>query len=121
MILRACRLPSSSNAFLAMRRLLGAVAHRCHLALDRSLAGADLRLLRPGALELGELALEVRQPALGLEVAARSSHDLAQQLGLEAREVVVPLLLVDLGDEVGGEVDDLLELLGLQLLRASVP
>jgi hypothetical protein len=31
------------------------------------------------------------------------------------------LLLVDPGDQVGGEVDDLLELLGLELLRGSVP
>src|SRR5690606_13562543 len=35
---------------------------------------------------------------------------------LEVRAVLVAALLVDPGDEVGGEVDDLLELLGLQLL-----
>ena len=42
--------------------------------------------------------------------------ELLGELGLEVGEVVVALLLVDPRDEVGGEVDDLLELLGLQLL-----
>ena len=42
--------------------------------------------------------------------------DLFGQLGLEGRQVLVALLVVDPGDQVGGEVDDLLELLGLQLL-----
>ena len=35
---------------------------------------------------------------------------------LEVGQVLVAALLVDPGDEVGGEVDDLLQLLGLQLL-----
>ena len=42
--------------------------------------------------------------------------ELLDQLGLEVRQVGVTALLVDPGHEVGGEVDDLLELLGLQLL-----
>ena len=50
---------------------------------------------------------------------SRSLLDLLQllgQLGLEVGQVGVALVLVDPGDQVGGEVDDLLELLGLQLL-----
>ena len=40
---------------------------------------------------------------------------LFEVLGLEVGEVLVASVLVDPGDQVGGEVDDLLELLGLQL------
>ena len=39
-----------------------------------------------------------------------------RELGLEVGQVLVALGLVDPGDQVGGEVDDLLQLLGLQLL-----
>ena len=42
--------------------------------------------------------------------------ELLGQLGLEVGQVGVAPLVVDPGDQVGGEVDDLLQLLGLQLL-----
>ena len=57
-------------------------------------------------MHLGEVPL----PLLLEEVA------LGQVLGLEGRQVVLAPLVVDEGHQVGGEVDDLLELLGLQLL-----
>ena len=41
---------------------------------------------------------------------------LLEVLGLQVLQVLVALVLVDPGDQVGGEVDDLLQLLGLQLL-----
>ena len=99
--------------------LVGALAHTGDFLLDGALAGTELRVLGTAGLELGQLLLEVGEAALGFEVAGTLDlADLALQLGLEARQVGVPLLLVDLRDEVGGEVDDLLELLGLQLLTS---
>jgi len=71
----------------------------------------------PFGLELGQLLLERLETAVDFQVPAPLDvDDLVDHLGLEGREVLVALRLVDPGDQVGGEVDDLLQLLGLQLL-----
>src|SRR5205814_8209846 len=65
----------------------------------------------------GGLVLEGLEAPVDVDVAlALDLGELLEHLALEVREVLVALLLVDERDEVGREVDDLLELLGLQLL-----
>src|SRR5205085_10942801 len=87
------------------------------VAVSRLLAGLDLGVLGPLLLELGHLVLDGLEAAVDVEVAlALDLGQLLLELGLEVGKVGVTLLVVDPGDEVGGEVDDLLELLGLQLL-----
>ena len=96
---------------------LEALTDAADLLLDVALAGLDLGVLGPALLELGQLALERLEPTVDLHVALLLEvGDLHPELRLELRQVLVPLGLVDPGDQVGGEVDDLLELLGLQLL-----
>ena len=71
------------------------------------------------ALGLGglELGLELLHAAREFELALLLDRiALAQHVGLEALEVLVAPIDVDPGDEIGREVDDLLELLRLQLL-----
>src|SRR5690606_5840863 len=85
--------------------------------LDRLLPVADVGVLGPLGLERRDLLLALLHPARQLELALADDLLLLRvELGLEVGEVLVALLGVDPGDEVGGEVDDLLELLGLQLL-----
>ena len=96
---------------------LVALADRGDLLLHVALAGLDLGVLGPGLLQVGQLALEHLEPAVDLEVALLLDvGHLHPELGLEVGQVLVALGLVDPGDQVGGEVDDLLQLLGLQLL-----
>src|SRR5690606_25310502 len=85
--------------------------------LDRLLAVADVGVLGALGLERRDLLLALLHPARQLELALADDLVLLRvELGLEVGEVLVALLGVDPGDQVGGEVDDLLELLGLQLL-----
>ena len=97
--------------------LLAARADRLDVLLARALARAGVGVARALVLELEQLGLERLQPALlvtpGLGV---DLGELVAQRALELGEVGVAPLLVDVGDEVGREVDDLLQLLGLQLL-----
>ena len=73
--------------------------------------------LAPSAFELGELGLELLVALGQTELALLFDGVLLlEHLGFEVGEVLVALLLVDPGHEAGGEVDDLLELLGLELL-----
>ncbi len=82
------------------------------------LFGSGLHLARVGPFSLGAHGV-----VFELLVAPVDSHfellaqlvALGQVLGLEARQVRVALLLIDPGDQIGGEVDDLLQLLGLEL------
>ena len=96
---------------------LGPLADRADLLLRQALAGLDLGVLGSTGLELGQLLLELLEATVDLEVAlALELGDLFGELALEGRQVLVAALVVDPGDQVGGEVDDLLQLLGLQLL-----
>src|SRR5207245_1840800 len=100
------------------------VPHRLQVVSVRVEAGADLLevlvarllgslelvLLRVAALELGELGLVLLVALAELELARLLDlADLGPDVTLELREVLVPALVVDPGDDVGGEVDDLLE------------
>src|SRR5205085_12233696 len=96
---------------------LGPLADLGHVALARLLASLELGVLGPFLLELGHLALDCLEALVDLDVAlALDVGQLLLELGLEVGQVGVALLVVDPGHQVGGEVDDLLELLGLQLL-----
>ncbi len=100
-----------------LRVLLGPLAGRGDLLLDGALARLDLGVARPVGLELLQLLFEGLEAAVDVEVAlALDVGDLLGHLGFEGGEVLVALLVVDPGDQVGGEVDDLLQLLGLELL-----
>ena len=77
----------------------------------------QLAVLGALGLELGDLVLGLLEAAVDGELDLLADRvELLEQLGLEVGQVVVAALVVDPGDQVGGEVDDLLELLGLQLL-----
>ena len=89
-----------------------ALAAVAHLAADVGL-GALL-------LELGQVVLELLG-TLG-QVAVALILDgllLDDHLGLERGQLVVPHLGVDRGDDVGGEVDDLLEILRRQVEQVA--
>ena len=97
--------------------LLGPLPDRLDLLLDGALARPDLGVTGALALERLELLLQRLEAAVDVEVALLLDiGDLLGHLVLEAGQVLVPLLLVDPGDQVGREIDDLLELLGLELL-----
>ena len=85
-----------------------------HLALDVGLGALVLELLHVG-LELLRPRLEVGV-TLVLDGLALHGH-----LGLEGGQLVVPHLVVDRGDDVGREVDDLLEILGREVEQIPEP
>src|SRR5690606_13509917 len=95
---------------------LGAVAQLAHLALAAVLdLAADVGLGALG-LQLGQVGLELL--GAGLEVGVALVGDrllLDLHLRLERGQLVVAQLLVDVDDDVGGEVDDLLEILRRQV------
>src|ERR1019366_7897656 len=100
-----------------LRVLLGPLAGGGDLLLDGALTRLDLGVARPVGLELLQFLFEGLEATVDVQVTlALDVPDLLGHLGLEGREVLVPLLVVDPGDQVGGEVDDLLQLLGLELL-----
>ncbi len=97
--------------------LLGPLTGGLDLLLNGALTSLDFGVARALLLECLELVLQSLEAAVDVEVALLLDvRDLLGHLVLERRQVLVALLLVDPGDEVGGEVDDLLELLGLELL-----
>ena len=101
---------------------LGAVADLAHLALA-ALAhlAADVALGALG-LELGEVGLELLRAGVDVGVALLLQRRLlGADLGLEGREVAVALLLVHGRDQVGREVDDLLEILRRQVEQVAQP
>ena len=90
-----------------------ALAQRLDVAL-----GVPTQLLRVATLGLERLGLglQLLEAAVDLELELLLDLPaLLEVLGLQVGEVLVTLVLVDPGDEVGGEVDDLLQLLGLEL------
>ena len=101
---------------------LGAVAELTHLALATvAHLAADVGL---GAflLELGQVGLELLAALGQVEIAlVLDGLLLDDHLGLERGQLVVPHLGVDGGDHVGGEVDDLLEILRRQVEQVAQP
>ena len=92
---------------------------------SRSAALPQLALgvaLGPGRLELGQVGLELGLP--GLDVGVTALLELAAldgDLGLEARQVARPRVVVHVRDHVGGEVDDLLQVLRRQVEQVAQP
>ena len=123
MILRGNRSRNSSRARLARSMSpskrsrtepISFSDRRCRALISVSLA--------PVLLQLGQLGLERLETTVDVEVALLLEvGDLVGELLLELGQVLVAALVVDPGDQVGGEVDDLLQLLGLQLLAGLGP
>ena len=116
MIWRECSPSKVSKACLASSTLLGeARAHAVELLLGAALQGAQFGLLGAVALELDGAA----SISLSLASSALTSRSAISRISsarpAQFAQVLVALVDVDEGDHVGGEVDDLLELLGLQL------
>ena len=96
---------------------VAALADRLGVALGGALARLDVAVLGAVGLELGDFFLGVLEAAVDGELDLLAHGvELFEELVLEVLLVLVALVGVDPGDEVGGEVDDLLELLGLELL-----
>ena len=96
---------------------LVALAEGGDVLLRGALAGLALAVLGALGLQLGDLVLGLLEAAVDGELHLLADLvELLGQLGLEVGQVGVTTLVVDPRDQVGGEVDDLLELLGLQLL-----
>ena len=91
-----------------------AVGGLAHLAARVALGARSLKLGQV-LLQLGLARLDVGVPAL-LQLAL-----LDRDLGLEARQVAPARLLVHVGDHVGGEVDDLLQVLRRQVEQVAQP
>ena len=104
----------------ALDLLIRALADLRHLALGRLAdlaAGVSLGAL---LLELGEVGLELRRTRVDVRVATVLEFLLLDlDLVLERRQVGVTLLLVDRGDHVGREVDDLLEVLRREVQQVA--
>ena len=108
---------SSKARWASVDLVVVALADAGDLLVGVALARLGLGVLGPGLLQVGQLLLELLVAAVDVEVAfLLDVGDLVTELRLELGQVLVALGLVDPGDQVGGEVDDLLELLGLQLL-----
>ncbi len=116
------RLEGVPHLVEAVELALGAVAQLLHLALG---AVADLA---PGVglgalgLQRGEVLLELLGAVLERAVAALlEALALEADLALERGQVAVASVLVDGGDHVGREVDDLLEVLRGQVQQVAEP
>ena len=91
---------------------VGAGADVLEVLVAGLLGPLQLVLLGVALLELLELGLVLLVALAELELAlALDVADLGADVGLELLEVLVPALVVDPRDDVGGEVDDLLEAL----------
>src|SRR4051794_4749125 len=99
---------------------LRAVAHLAHLALAALAHLAAHVGLGALGLQLGQVGLQLLLAALDVGVAAGLEVVLLRaDLGLDGRQVAVAALVVDRGDQVGSEVDDLLEVLGRQVEQVA--
>ncbi len=101
---------------------LGPVAQLAHLALA-TLAdlAADIAL---GALslELGQIGFELLLPSLDIGVTpVFHLLLLGRDLRLDRGQIAVAPIVIDGGDQVGSEVDDLLEVLGRQVEQVAQP
>ncbi len=118
MILRPCRERNSSSERWAISTSSWARSRADWISFSTARsARLDLRVAGAFLLELLELVLQRLEATVDVEVALLLDvGDLLRHLVLEGRQVLVALLLVDPGHQVRGEVDDLLQLLGLELL-----
>src|SRR5262245_21814913 len=92
---------------------LGGLGDPVDVALGLAAGGRELRALGALALELAQAVFQLGQPALDLVVAVRLELTLLLlDLLLDLGQVLVAALVVDARDDVGGEVDDPLEVLG---------
>ena len=106
---------------LELVELLGrATAHLRHLALGALAHLAAHVGLGALGLELGQVALEALGALVDLRVTTTLDLGLlVEDAGLEAGQVAVARLVVDRRDHVGGEVDDLLEVLRRQVEQVA--
>ena len=83
--------------------------------------GVEARAVAAVSLnQLGQVGLELLGPGLQVGVALiLDGLALDDHLGLQRRELVVAHLVVDVGDDVGREVDDLLEILRGQVEQVA--
>src|SRR5690606_24461606 len=101
---------------------LRALTQLAHLALGRLLDLAAHVALGPFGLELGEVGFELLRASLDVGVTALFDLlALDVDLALERGQVAVASLLVDPRDHVGGEVDDLLEVLRREVEQVPEP
>ena len=99
---------------------LGRFADLLHLLLAAVLHLAALVGLGALGLELGQVGLELLGARLDVGVTlVLDDLALLDDLGLEGAELVVAQLGVDIGDDVRGEVDDLVEILGRQVEQVA--
>ena len=93
------------------------VANELKILLSHLGPCLEVRLLDPLSLHLGQLGLEVLLPTVQLAVALLLDGEaLLNQFGLQLGQILLAFVLVHPHHHVGGEVDDLLQLLGLELL-----
>ncbi|SKO68087.1 Uncharacterised protein [Mycobacteroides abscessus subsp. bolletii] len=99
---------------------LGPIAQLTHLALATVTHLAAHIGLGTLGLELGQVGLELLGAGLQVGVALIGDSLLLDlHLGLKRRELVVTQLVVDGGDDVSGEVDDLFQILRRQVEQVS--
>ena len=100
----------------------GPVANLAHLALTGVLDLAARVGLGTLGLKLGEVGLQLLGPCLQVRVTlVLDALALDHHLGFQGGQFVVAHLLIDGGDHVGREVDDLLEVLGGQIQQVAQP
>ena len=101
---------------------LGPVAELTHLTLATVPNLAARIGFRTLGLQLGQVGFQLLRAGLEVGVAlVFNSLALHHHFGLEGGQLVVPHLVVDGGDHVGGEVDDLLEILRRQVEQIAQP
>ena len=101
---------------------VGAGADVLEVLVARLLGPLELVLLRVALLELLELGLVLLVALAELELALLLDvADLGPDVGLELRRGPCAALVVDPRDEVGGEVDDLLEALRRDVEQVAEP
>ncbi|CAB4853711.1 unannotated protein [freshwater metagenome] len=86
-----------------------------HFLLGGGLDLAGIGRTGSVGLALGRVAFELLEAAVDRQFEFLTDRvALLEELGFQVRQLGVALVLVDPGDQVGGEVNDLLELLGLE-------
>ena len=92
---------------------LGRLGDPVDVALGLAPGGRELGALGPLALQLAKALFELGQPALDLVVALGLELVLLLvDLLLDLRQLLVAPVRIDARDDIGGEVDDPLEVLG---------